>query len=205
MEAPQVEAQQQPTAAGAAEPVNRAPQAAGEAGPEGTESLESLRQEVQQWRDRYLRCLADSRNAQQRALREKAEAIRFAEGDFARKLLVIADDLQRTLESARSGADRDAVIEGVRIVWEHLLKVLRDHGIEPIEALGRPFDPHFHEALMQEPSTEHPPGTVIREVARGFRMHDRVLRPARVVVSSGPPQPPTGSEPAPQAGENPSA
>jgi len=71
-------------------------------------------------------------------------------------------------------------------VLEHFFKVLRSRGIAPIEALGRPFDPHLHEAILQQPSQEYPAGVVMQEIATGYTMHDRVLRPARVVVSAGP-------------------
>ena len=148
--------------------------------------LEALRRECDRLRDEKLRALADLRNFQERALREKTEAIRYAEAGLGRDLLVILDDLERTLESARNGSDAKAVCEGVRIVYENFLKVLRDRHIEAIEAQNQPFDPTFHEALMQQPNDEVPAGTVIQQVARGFKMHGRVLRPSRVIVSSGP-------------------
>ena len=79
-----------------------------------------------------------------------------------------------------------SVADGVRIVHEHFLKVLQDRGIKPIEAVGREFDPSLHQALLKQASDEHAEGVVIEEAARGYKMHDRVLRPSRVVVSSGP-------------------
>ena len=112
--------------------------------------------------------LAESRNLQQRAQRDKAEALKFAEADFSRELLVVLDDLERTQESAGAVTDVQAVTDGVRIVYEHFLKVLKGRGIEPIEALGTPFDPAVHEAIMQQPSDEHAAGTVMQEVARGL-------------------------------------
>ena len=152
----------------------------------GQSELDVLRREVEELRDKNLRVLAESRNLQQRAQRDKAEALKFAEADFSRELLVVLDDLERTQESAGAVTDVQAVTDGVRIVYEHFLKVLKGRGIEPIEALGTPFDPAVHEAIMQQPSDEHAAGTVMQEVARGYKMHDRVLRPTRVVVSSGP-------------------
>lgn len=164
----------------------RAPEQAERArGPDG--ELEALRAEVEQLRDRNLRLIAEARNLQQRALRDKEEALRYAEADFARELLVVIDDLERTLASAGDdpNAAPAALVEGVRIVYDHFLKVLRSRGIEPIEAVGRPFDPHLHEALAQRPADPEA-GTVVQEAARGYRMRERVLRPARVIVSSGP-------------------
>ncbi len=151
-----------------------------------TPSLADLQREVEELRDQNLRLIAETRNLQQRAARDKAEAVRHAAGDFARDLLVIIDDLERTLDSARSATQVETVADGVRIVHEHFLKILADRHITQIDAEGRPFDPDLHEAVLQQPSDEHPAGTVIQELARGYRMHDRVLRYSRVIVSSGP-------------------
>lgn len=148
------------------------------------DELAALRQDVEQLRDKNLRLTAELRNVTQRAQRDKEEALRFAEGDFARELLVVIDDLERTLDAAASSNAAGPVVEGVRITYEHFLKVLRNHHIQQIEAIGKPFDPHLHEALMQQPSTEHPPGTVTQELARGYTMHNRVIRPARVAVAA---------------------
>ena len=162
------------------------------------DELELLQNEVEELREKNLRLLADSRNFQQRSQRDKAEALKYAEADFARELLVVIDDLERTLDSAKTAEDVEAVADGVRIIYEHFLKVLRSRGIEAIEAEGRPFDPSFHEALMQQPSDEYPAGTVMQELARGYKMHDRVIRASRVVVSGGPVQ---TAQPAEQTGE----
>jgi len=152
------------------------------------DELQALRNEVEELREKNLRILADSRNFQQRAQRDKTEALKYAEAEFARELLVVIDDLERTLDSAKTAENVEPVADGVRIIYEHFLKVLRSRGIEPLEAEGRPFDPSFHEALMQQPSDEYPAGTVMQELARGYKMHDRVIRASRVVVSGGPAQ-----------------
>jgi molecular chaperone GrpE len=153
----------------------------------GVSELETLRKEVEQLRERNLRLLADMRNLQQRAERERADSLQYAESEFARELLVVLDDLERAREAAAGAECLETVAEGVRIVQEHFLKVLRSRRIEPIAALGQAFDPHYHEALLHQPSDTYPAGTVSQELARGYTMHQRVLRPARVVVSSGPP------------------
>lgn len=148
--------------------------------------IAELQREVQLLKEKELRMIAEGRNLSQRLQREKEESLRFAEADFARELLVVIDDLNRTQESASKGADAGALADGVRIVNEHFMKLLRSRKVEPIAALGEPFDPQFHEALLQQPSDTVPAGSVVAEVARGYKMHDRVLRPARVVVSTGP-------------------
>lgn len=168
------------------EPPETAAEAPEAAEAERVEEKLTPEQEIEKLRDENLRLVAELRNVTQRAQREKQEALRYAEADFARELLIVLDDLERTQESARTASKVQAVADGVRIVYEHFLKVLRGKQIEPIEALGKPFDPHWHEAMMQQPSDEHPAGTVMQEVARGYKMRDRVIRPAKVVVSSGP-------------------
>ncbi len=138
------------------------------------------------WQDKFLRAKADYQNLQKRAADEQRNAIRYANADFARSLLQVLDDFERTLQAAESTPEADSVVSGVKLVYEKLLKLLGDHHIEPIEALGQPFDPHLHEALMQEPCETLPPDSVLREIQRGFKFHDRVLRPARVVISKAP-------------------
>lgn len=150
-------------------------------------ALEAAQAEIQALKDRNLRLLAESQNAAKRAARERDEALRYAEFNFARDLLVVIDDFERTLETTKDKPELQAVAEGVRIIYEHFLKVLAQRGIKQIEAVGKPFDPSFHEALLQQPSAEHAAGTVMQELARGYIMHERVLRPTRVIVSSGPP------------------
>lgn len=162
------------------------------------DDLESLQHENAALRDQVLRLKAEIQNTRRRADRERAEAIRYAEADFARELLLVLDDLERMKQAAEEAADRaPAHAEGVRIVHEHFLKVLKAHQIEPIEAVGQPFDPTYHEALLQQPSDEHPAGTVLQEVTRGYRMRERVLRSARVIVSGGPAAGPPDETPTP--------
>lgn len=172
---------------GAADEAARGPEPGGAATAEATlqERVDALTAEAARLRDENLRVIAEARNQQVRALREKQDALRYAEADFARELLVVLDDLERVQESARTAGDVKAVAEGVRITYEHFLKVLRERRIEPLSALGERFDPTYHEALLKQPSDTYPEGTVAQEVARGWKMHDRVLRAARVVVSAG--------------------
>ncbi len=138
------------------------------------------------WQDKFLRAKADYQNLQKRAAEQQRNAIHYANADFARSLLQVLDDFERTLEAAEKAPEADSVVAGVKLVYEKLLKLLGDHHVEPIEALGQPFDPHLHEALMQEPCETLPPDSVLREIQRGYKLHDRVLRPARVVISKAP-------------------
>jgi molecular chaperone GrpE len=154
--------------------------------PPEAELVETLRREVAELQQQNLRLIAEMQNQQRRARQDKEESLRFAESDFARELLTVLDDLERTQESARTAADARALAEGVRITYEQFLKTLRGRGIAPIAAVGQPFDPEQHEALLQQPSDDQPAGVVLQEVLRGWTMHGRVLRPSRVIVSSGP-------------------
>jgi molecular chaperone GrpE len=153
--------------------------------PPTDDELTTLRREVAELRDKNLRLLAEAQNQQKRAQRDRQEALRYAEAEFARELLVILDGFERTQEAAKAAPDAKTVADGVRIVYDHFLKVLHAHAIAPLEAVGKPFDPSFHEAMLQRPSDEYPAGTVLQELARGYTMHERVLRPSRVIVSGG--------------------
>jgi molecular chaperone GrpE len=150
------------------------------------DELTTLRREIAELRDQNLRLMAELQNQQKRALREKHEAQRFAGAELGRDLLVVLDDLARAEEAARQAPGGQAVADGVRIMAEHFLKVLGNHHIRPIEAVGRPFDPTYHEAVLQQRTDEHPPGVVLQEITRGYTMHERVLRPSRVIVSGQP-------------------
>lgn len=145
--------------------------------------IEALRREAEELRDKNLRLLAEMRNTMARAQREKSESLEYAEADFAREVLIVLDGLERTCESAQSASDAKTVADGVRIVLDQFLQTLRKFGIESIPAVGRPFDPAVHEALMQQPSSDVPPGSVLSEIARGYRMKGRVLRTAKVIVA----------------------
>jgi molecular chaperone GrpE len=159
------------------------------------EDLESLRERagaVEQQRDEYLALLqrtrADFENYQKRILRDLAEERRYCHGDFARELLPVLDNLQRALEAARRQGEKGPLIQGVILVESQLLEIFRRFGITRIDPCGQPFDAALHEAVLEEPRTDVAPGTVVQVLEAGFRLHERVLRPARVVVAA-PPQP----------------
>jgi molecular chaperone GrpE len=138
-------------------------------------------------RDRMLRALAEAENTRRRADRTAVEASRYAIADLARELLAVADNLQRTLAAAERPASENApdvaLIEGVRATQRMLMQVLERFGVRKIEALGQPFDPALHDAVLEVDDSFYPPGTVIRVVEDGYTIHDRLLRAARVAVS----------------------
>jgi molecular chaperone GrpE len=154
------------------------------------EDLEALRgrlQKVEEDRDRYLSLLqrtqADFENYQKRVHRDLAQEKRYACKPLALDLLPVLDNLERAVAAARQAGQSDALLQGVAMVQGQFLDVLRRHGITPIEAQGQPFDPHIHEAVMQQPAADQPPNTVLQVLEQGFQIHDQVLRPARVIVS----------------------
>jgi molecular chaperone GrpE len=177
-----------------AEPTNAPENGAGTgntAGATVADNVESLRdqlatveQERDQFRDLAQRTRADFENYQKRATRDAAQERRYAHGSLAQDLLPVLDNLERAAAAAKQAEDNGPLAQGVNLVLSQFLDLLRRHGITPIEAAGQPFDPNLHQAVMQRPSGEHVPNTVLEVLEKGFKIHDRVLRPARVVVST---------------------
>jgi|CXWL01.1.fsa_nt_gi molecular chaperone GrpE len=152
--------------------------------PLASDRVSELQARVDALEDSLLRAKAESQNIQRRATAERNDAIRYANAELMRILIPVLEDFDRTF-AASDSADK-SILEGTRLVHANLVKALRDFGLEPIEAAGERFDPSIHEALMHQPSDEVPPGNVIEQVTRGYRLRDRVLRPARVIVSKAP-------------------
>jgi molecular chaperone GrpE len=131
--------------------------------------------------ERLLRTAAEFDNYRKRAQKEKDDVRKFAVESLLKDFLPVADNLERALDHAEEH-DLRQVIDGVRLVQKMLADALSKHGIVGFSAVGQPFDPNVHEALMQEES-DRPAGTVISEMARGYKLHDRLVRPAAVVVA----------------------
>lgn len=156
----------------------------------------ALQQEKAQLEDRWLRLQADFENHRKRTLREKQEALSYGHELVVKDLLPVVDNLERAIEhaSASSGADFEGMLQGVELVRRELLAVLAKHGVSPIEAEGEVFDPNLHEALAQMEDDRVPAGRIGRMLQKGYRLRDRLLRPARVMVSKGPGHPPAAGE-----------
>lgn len=146
--------------------------------------LDKAEQERAQYLDLAQRTRAEFENYQKRMHRDMLEERRYALTPLARDLLPALDNLDRALEAAKKAGDNGPLTQGVAMVQTQLLDLLKRHGITPIESQGKPFDPNVHQAVMQQPSAEHPPNTVVQTLEQGFMMHDRVLRPARVIVAT---------------------
>jgi molecular chaperone GrpE len=148
--------------------------------------LAQAREEARQNHDRWLRERADLENLKKRAARERAETVRYANETVLRDLLPIIDNLERALEHTRAGGDGQPLAEGVALIHKALLDVLERHGVTRIAARGTPFDPAQHEAMAHVESHTHDPNVVVEEHQPGYRMADRLLRPALVSVAKAP-------------------
>jgi molecular chaperone GrpE len=147
------------------------------------DALATAQQERDQYLDMLRRTQADFDNYQKRIQRDIQQERRYALFPLAYDLLPILDNLGRAITAAQQAGDSSALAQGVAMVQNQFLDGLKRHGIVPIEALHQPFDPNLHQAVMQRPS-DQPANTVIEVVQPGFLIHDRVLRPASVVVSA---------------------
>ena len=148
------------------------------------EKLEAKEQDVKGKYDSFLRVSAEFENYKKRSSREMSDFKKFANETLLKEMLTVVDNLERALESAGENEDCEAkVLEGVELTLKEVLRILENFGVKPIDALEVAFDPNYHQAVMQEASEDHPEQTVLRELQKGYLLHDRLLRPAMVVVS----------------------
>ncbi|VTS03907.1 nucleotide exchange factor GrpE [Tuwongella immobilis] len=149
--------------------------------------------QTEQQRDEYLRMLkekqAEFENYQKRAARDRDLERQYAQMPLARNLLPVFDNLERAVQAAKQAGDTGPLIQGVQATLLQWLDLFKRFGIHRMEPVGQPFNPNHHEAIMQQPSAEHPAGTVLMVVQSGFTIHDRVLRPAHVIISVAAPTP----------------
>jgi molecular chaperone GrpE len=157
--------------------------AAGDA--DSDDAMAGLQADLDRFRDLALRSQADFENYKKRAAREKEDAMKYANSSLLQRLVSILDNFELGLAAAKTESERSPIYSGMVLVQKQLNDLLEENGLQAIEAEDKKFDPNLHEAIAHEPS-ETPEGTVIRQARRGYRFKDRLLRPARVVVSSGP-------------------
>jgi len=143
------------------------------------ETMERLRET----HDRYLRAVAELENYRKRAQKERDEVLRYGNEKLLKDIFPVVDGLDRALAAA---AADDPLVKGVQLIRAGLEQALARHGVTSFSALGQPFDPALHEALLQVPTADQPPGTVVVEHARGFLLNDRLARPAMVGVARAP-------------------
>ena len=145
--------------------------------------------EIASLKDQLLRTRAEFDNIRKRLTREKEESLRYANQAILSDLLPLLDHLELGLQAATTTTDAASVVAGVKLIQSQFDRFLTDHGVTPIEALGKPFDPHWHEALSQEPSPGKPEGLVLHQRRRGYKIGDRLLRPSSVVTVGPSPTP----------------
>lgn len=155
--------------------------------PEG--ELAALREKAakaDEYRDRMLRAAADFENFRKRTERERLDLLKFGQEELMVELLGVIDNFERALASAGSAPEAKALTDGVALIRRQLLTSLGKFGLEPIDALGKPFNPELHEASAQVETDAHPEGTVVGETLRGYTLHGRLLRPSVVTVAALP-------------------
>lgn len=150
------------------------------------EEMERLRAETSEAEKRVLMAQAEAENFRKRMRRDYENQVKFAPLGLVSDILQVRDNLVRAIDAAESSEDMAGLKEGVAMVAKQLDDTLGKHGVKPIPAEGELFDPNFHEAISQMPSDDVASGTVAHVAVTGFQMHDRVVRPSQVVVSTGP-------------------
>lgn len=150
--------------------------------------IEELQKQVDQYKDMLLRKAAEFDNFKRRIENETANIVRFATESLIDDLLPVLDDFERSLKHSKESKESDALVKGVELIYLKLVKVLECRGVKTFETVGKEFSVDYHDALMQMPRKDLPPHTVIEEVEKGYMLNDKVIRHAKVVVSSAPPE-----------------
>lgn len=145
-----------------------------------------LTAQIAELKDRLLRAQAEWDNSRKRILREKEESVRYAGENLLERLLPVLDNFEMGMQAAKTATEPKAIAQGLEMVLAQFQQVLRDVGVEVVDAVGHPFDPHRHEALGHHESDEHPEGHVLTQMRKGYKLKDRLLRPASVFVAKVP-------------------
>jgi len=155
--------------------------------PEELEAVQQQLEQTQAERDELLgklqRVSADYANFQKRMSRQVADSIAYEKEHLLKTLLPVLDNFEHTLEKSKTAESVDVVLQGIQIVYDQMLDILRSHGVEVVQSLGEPFDPGIHEAMLRREDPERPDNTVLEEFQKGYRLNGRVIRPSRVIVN----------------------
>lgn len=153
---------------------------------EAAARLAEAEKQIEQYKDLLLRKAAEFENYKKRVENESATIVKYATEELIVELLPIVDDLERSLKLSKDRKDFESFYRGVELIYQKMMKVLSDQGIKPMETVGKEFNVDYHDALMQIPREDVPPHTILEEVEKGYILHDRVLRHAKVIVSTTP-------------------
>ncbi len=145
--------------------------------------LEEVEKEKNELSDRLLRTMAEFDNYRKRVAREKEDLIKYGNEKFAFDLLSVMDNFERSLEQARTSQEVEPVIEGIEMILKQFVSALEKFHVKPFESVGEPFDPERHEAMAQQEHDEYDENTVVEEYQKGYCLKEKLLRPARVIVS----------------------
>jgi molecular chaperone GrpE len=146
----------------------------------------SIEEQLQRYRELALRAQADLDNYRKRMVREKEESIRYANASLLERLLPVLDSFELGLQAARQVPEAAPIVQGFAMVEKQLVDFLRENGVEPVDAVGKEFDPNMHEAVSQQHHEEIDEGKVSHQLRKGYKLRDRLLRPSTVIVSKGP-------------------
>ena len=145
--------------------------------------IENLEREIEEQKHRFLRTLADFDNYKKRVAAEREEIVNFANEIFILEILPALDGFERALQAAEKGGEKEDLVKGVALIKKQFEDALARLGVSPIEAVGKHYNPHYHEAIMQKEAKDVEEGTVLEEVAKGFTFHGKTIRPSMVIVS----------------------
>ena len=148
--------------------------------------LEELQKQVDQYKDLLLRKAAEFDNYKRRIENESSNILKYATESLVEDLLPVVDDFERSVKHSKETKDNDAVIKGIELIYQKLIKVLESRGVKSFETVGKEFNVDYHDALMQIPRKDLPHHTILEEVEKGYTLNDKVIRHAKVVVSSVP-------------------
>ncbi len=147
--------------------------------------LRETKEEAQNNYDLYMRTYAEMENIKKRGIREREELAKYANESLIREILPIIDSLDSAIDHARDDQNSSALIDGLELTRDGLMKTLEKAGLEEVEAVGKPFDPNFHEGVSQQKDDTVAPGHVMIELQKGYVLNGRLIRPSKVVISSG--------------------
>jgi len=147
--------------------------------------LDKALKEAEENRDRWIRAVAELENYKKRTLQEKSKFLKYRNEELLRDLLAVVDNIERAEKHCDEAGRSDALADGVCMIARMFREILERYGVKEIKALGEPFDPHLHEAIGRAPADGSPPNLVVEEMEKGYMYQDRLLRPAKVVVSVG--------------------
>ncbi|MBU8911526.1 MAG: nucleotide exchange factor GrpE [Desulfobacterales bacterium] len=147
------------------------------------EDINEVKEQLSTEKDRVLRLSAEFENYKKRKQRESDEFKKFANETIFRQLLTVVDNLERAISSTQKNSDEGGLLEGVKLTHKEIIKLFETFNVKPVEAENQPFDPNFHQAVTQEETDSFPENTVSKVLQKGYLLHDRLIRPAMVVVS----------------------